>query len=121
LSIAELLNEPWVLPQPGTQVGSLVDEVFGTRGVRPTAPVICSSIEMYWALLATGGFIVAMPLSLLTFAAQRNEVTVLPIKVSARPKPVGIVTLRNRTLSRAARLFIEKTRDVIRPLKNHAS
>ena len=120
LSISELLNEPWILPQPGTQVGSLVDEVFGARGVRPTAPVICSSIEMYWSLLATGGFIAAMPLSLLKFAPQRNTLAVLPIKVSTRPNPVGIVTLRNRTLSQAACLFIEKTRDVIRPLKNHA-
>jgi DNA-binding transcriptional LysR family regulator len=120
LSIAELVNEPWVLPQPGTQVGSLIDEVFGPRGARPTAPVICSSIEMYWGLLATGGFIAAMPLSLLKFAPQRDAVAVLPIKVSTRPNPVGIVTLRNRTLSPAACLFIEKTRDVIRPLKNHA-
>ena len=65
LSVSDLLGEPWVLPQPGTQVGSLVDEVFGASGGRPIAPVICSSIEMYWGLLATGRFIAAMPRSLL--------------------------------------------------------
>jgi DNA-binding transcriptional LysR family regulator len=108
------------LPQPGTQVSALVDEVFGPRGARPTAPVRCSSIEMYWELLATGRFVAVLPLSLLTFARHRDALAVLPIKVAARPHPVGIVSLRNRTLSRAACLFIEKTRDVVRPLQNHA-
>jgi DNA-binding transcriptional LysR family regulator len=117
LSMAELLSEPWVLPQPGTQVGSLVGEIFGAGGAHPTAPVICSSIEMYWGLLATGRFVAAMPLSLLKFAPQRSMIAKLPIKVATRPNAVGIVTLRNRTLSPGARLFIEKTRDVTDPLK----
>jgi len=121
LSISDLLDEPWVLPQPGTQVGSLVDEVFGASVGRPIAPVICSSIEMYWGLLATGRFIAAMPRWLLSFAPQRNTVAELPIKAMTRIDPVGIVTLRNRTLSPAARLFIDKTREVIEPLRKHAS
>jgi DNA-binding transcriptional LysR family regulator len=121
LSVSDLLGEPWVLPQPDTQVGSLVGEIFGVRGAHPAAPVICSSIEMYWGLLATGRFIAAMPLSLLRFAPQRNTVVELPIKVVTRPNPVGIVTLRNRTLSPAARLFIEKTREIIVPLRKHAT
>jgi DNA-binding transcriptional LysR family regulator len=121
LSVSELLREPWVLPQPGTQVGSLVREIFGAHGARPIAPVICSSIEMYWGLLATGRFIAAMPLSLLRFAPQRNAVVRLPIKVATRSNSVGVVTLRNRTLSPAARLFIEKTRDMIAPLRKHTT
>ena len=120
LSVSDLLGEPWVLPQPGTQVGSLVDEIFGVGGGRPAAPVFCSSIEMYWGLLATGRFVAAMPLSLLRFAPQRNTVVELAIKVATRSNPVGIVTLRNRTLTPAARLFVEKTRDVIEPLRKHA-
>ncbi len=120
LSIPDLLGEPWVLPQPGTQVGSLVDEIFGAGGGRPTAPVICSSVEMYWGLLATGQFIAALPQSLLRFAPQRNAVVELPIKPLTRMDPVGIVTLRNRTLSPAASLFIHKTREVIEPLRKRA-
>jgi DNA-binding transcriptional LysR family regulator len=121
LSVSDLLGEPWVLPQPGTQVGSLVDEVFGATGGRPIAPVLCSSIEMYWGLLATGRFIAAMPRSLLKFSPQRSTVVELPVKARTRVEAVGIVTLRNRTLSPAARLFIEKTREVIKPLRRHAS
>lgn len=120
LSIADILGEPWVLPQLGTQVGSLVDEIFGVHGGRPTAPVICSSIEMYWGLLATGRFVAAMPLSLLRFAPQRSTVVELPIKVWTRPNPVGIVILRNRTLPAAARRFVEKARELTAPLRKSA-
>jgi DNA-binding transcriptional LysR family regulator len=121
IALSELLGEPWVLPQPGTQVGSIVGEIFRASGLAPpAAPVICSSIEMYWGLLATGNFVAALPLSLLKFATQRNTVQELPIKVLAKSSPVGIVTLRNRTLSPGVRLFIEKTRDTTAPLRKAA-
>ena len=74
---------------------------------------------MYWGLLATGRFIAAMPRSLLKFAPQRNTIVELPIKAKTRINPVGIVTLRNRTLSPAARLFMDKTREVIVPLRKY--
>jgi DNA-binding transcriptional LysR family regulator len=117
LAVTELLEEPWVLPQPDTQVGLLVGDIFGSRGRRPVAPVICSSIEMYWGLLSTGRFFAAMPRSLLRLSPQRNTVVELPIRVSTRPNPVGIVMLRNRTLSAGARLFIERTREVSAQLR----
>jgi DNA-binding transcriptional LysR family regulator len=111
IALADLIGEPWILPQRGTQVGSIVGDIFPAHGLpEPAAPVVCSSIEMYWGLLATGRFIAALPLSLLTFATQRNTIKVLPIKVKSKSAPVGIVTLRNRTLSPGARVFIEHAR-----------
>jgi len=41
---------------------------------------------------------------------------VLPIELPARPGPVGITTLKKRTLSPVARLFIEHAREVAKPL-----
>jgi DNA-binding transcriptional LysR family regulator len=118
IALSDLLNEPWVLPQPGTEVASIVDEIFLASNVpAPIAPVICSSFEMHWSLLATGKFVATMPLSLLKFATQRNSIKELPIKLPAKRGSIGIVTLRNRALSPGARLFIEKTRAVVEPLK----
>ena len=111
IGLSELLSEPWILPEPGTEVASIVGETFLAHGLKPPqAPVICSSIEMYWGLLATGRFVATMPRSLLKFAAQRETVRVLPIKLAVKPRPVGVVMLRNRTLSPAVRLFLEQTR-----------
>ena len=45
-----------------------------------------------------------------------SSIKVLPIKLAVQPKPFGIVTLRNRTLSPAAQLFIDCVRDLAKPL-----
>jgi DNA-binding transcriptional LysR family regulator len=117
IAMADLMDEPWVLPQSGTEVGNLIADVFHSSGLDiPNAAVYCSSIEMSWSLLATGRFLAVLPLSLLQFGVQRNAVKTLPVKLSVEPKPVGIVTLKNRTLSPAAELFIDCIRGVGRPL-----
>jgi DNA-binding transcriptional LysR family regulator len=118
ITLADLLDEPWVLPDPETQVGSLVAALFQSCGLEvPRAAVVGNALEMYWALLATGKFLTALPQSVLRFSAQRPTIKVLPVKLAVRPRPVGIVTLRNRTLSPAAQLFIDCVRDVA---KSHA-
>jgi hypothetical protein len=40
----------------------------------------------------------------------------LPVEFSIRPGPVGIVTLKDRTVGPAAELFIEHARKVAKPL-----
>lgn len=117
IAMADLMDEPWVVPQAGTEVGDIITDVFHTSGLDiPTAAVVCSSIEMTWSLLATGRFLAVLPLSLLRFGVQRNAIKTLPVKVSVEPKPVGIVTLKNRTLSPAVELFVDCIRGIARPL-----
>jgi hypothetical protein len=41
---------------------------------------------------------------------------VLPVDPGIRPEPVGISTLKNRTISPAAQIFIECAREVAKPL-----
>jgi DNA-binding transcriptional LysR family regulator len=116
-TLADLLKEPWILPDPETEVGSLVAALFQTSGLEvPRAAVVGNALEMYWALLATGKFLTAMPQSVLRFSVQRPTIKVLPVKMAVQPKPVGIVTLRNRTLNPVARLFIDCVRNVAKPL-----
>jgi DNA-binding transcriptional LysR family regulator len=117
IRLVDLLDEPWVLPDPETEVGSLVAALFQASGLEvPRAAVVGNALEMSWALLATGKFLTALPQSVLRFSVQRPTIKVLPVKLAVRPRPVGIVTLRNRTLSPAAQLFIDCVRDVAKPL-----
>lgn len=117
IALADLLDEPWVLPDPETEVGSLVAALFQASGLEvPRAAVVGSALEMHWALLATGKFPTALSQSVLRFSAQRPTIKVLPVKLAVRSRPFGIVTLKNRTLSPAAQLFIDCVRDVAKPL-----
>jgi hypothetical protein len=57
----------------------------------------------------------------LRFGAKRLAVKVLPVNLPIAPWPVGIVTLKNRTLSPVTQLFIDSTRKAARPLARQAS
>jgi DNA-binding transcriptional LysR family regulator len=117
ISIADLLNEAWILPDPDTEVGALVAQVFHASGEEvPRAAVVSISIEMYWPLLATADYLALLPKSLLRFSAQRHLVKALPVAVPAHPRPVGIVTLKGRTLSPAAQVVIDRIRELAKPL-----
>jgi DNA-binding transcriptional LysR family regulator len=118
IELVELIDEPWTLPQPDNFAGKLVAETFQLCGLEhPRASVVCNSIQMHNALLATG-YLAMYPRSLLRFSAQRLSVKRLPVKLPKRPAPVGLMRLKNRTVSPVAQLFIECAREVAKPLAN---
>jgi DNA-binding transcriptional LysR family regulator len=111
LTLADLDGERWILPPADTMPGSLAHELFRAGNAKiPPAPVTTLSIHLCCQLTASSQFVTMLPASVLRFSNLGLPLKVLPIKLAAQPRPVGIVTLRNRTLSPAARLFIECVR-----------
>ena len=64
------------------------------------------------ALLATDRYLAIYSSSRLQLSAKRLSIKVLPVKLPAQSSRVGIVTLKNRTLSPMAELFIKSMRVV---------
>ena len=117
IEIADLMGEPWTLPHPDTVVGSFVSRIFEAHGLAiPPANVVCNSIQMHSAILGEGRHLALFPRSVLHFSGRRMSIRVLPVRLPSIPPPVGIVTLKNRTISPVAQLFIEFVREVARPL-----
>jgi DNA-binding transcriptional LysR family regulator len=105
--LADLIEHPWVLPSPDTPVGLHIGDAFRAAGLEPPrARVLTFSIPMHQHLLATGRFITTLPVSMLHHA-KHLPLRLLPVKFPAHPRPIGIVTLRNRTLSPLAQHFVE--------------
>jgi DNA-binding transcriptional LysR family regulator len=117
IKLAELIDEPWSLPRLDSAAGTLIAETFrACRLEVPRIRVISNSIHMHNALLANGRFLAMFPRSLLQFSAKRLSIKVLPVELPTQPAPIGIVTLKNRTISPVAQLFIDCAREVARPL-----
>jgi DNA-binding transcriptional LysR family regulator len=113
IELAELISESWALPAPESVTGSVATEAFRAIGLDyPRVTVVTISPEARISLLATGHFLSIFPASALRFPARRSEIKVLPIELPVARVPNGIVTLRNRTLSPVARLFIEHAREI---------
>jgi DNA-binding transcriptional LysR family regulator len=117
IELAELVNESWVLPPSGSVIGSIVNEAFRASGLDyPRVTVVTDSPHTRISLLATGRFVTIFPASALRFPARRAELKVLPVELPMARRPNGIVTLKNRTLSPVAQLFIDCAREVAKPL-----
>ena len=117
IELPELANESWALPAPESVTGSVATEAFRAIGLdHPRVTVVTISPEARISLLATGHFLSIFPASALRFPIKRSEIKVLPIALPVACVPNGIVTLKNRTLSPVARLFIQHAREVAKPL-----
>jgi DNA-binding transcriptional LysR family regulator len=113
IQLADLLNESWVLPPPDSGFGSAAVEAFRSAGLHyPRTTVVTTPPEIRTSLLATGHFLTIFPTSALRFPIKRPELKVLPVPLPMPRVPSGIVTLKNRTLSPVARLFIDGAREV---------
>ena len=113
IAFAELLDESWVLPPPGSEIASIATAAFRANGVdSPRTTVVTDSPHARMGLLASGRFVTILPASALTFPAVRAEIKALPVHLPMARVPNGIVTLKARALSPAARLFIDCARDI---------
>jgi DNA-binding transcriptional LysR family regulator len=117
LTLAELVDEHWLLAPIDNDPGSPVFEIFHALGLAvPRARVLSYSLNVRTSLLATGRFLAIIPASALRFGAAPSVLKVLPCALPPSVQPVAVTTLKNRMLSPTAKLFIESAREVARPL-----
>lgn len=110
VSLPELLRERWFLPPPDTIIGTQVAGAFHQAGIEPPVPQIRSfSVPLCHRLVATGGFVTMLPISMVALGSHRSlkVLRVVSLKVS---RPTGILTLKNRTRSPITEIFIEGAR-----------
>jgi DNA-binding transcriptional LysR family regulator len=117
VELSELADDPWCLPLPDSTIGSLVADAFRARGMKfPPKGVAWGSPSFVCALLPRGSYLCVFPTSLLRFGANLPQLKVLPVDLPIPPWPVGIMTLKSRTLTPVVQLFIDCAREVVKPL-----
>jgi DNA-binding transcriptional LysR family regulator len=97
--------------------GSFAAEAFRASGLglpRPT--VVTFSQNLRYHLLATGRHLTTLAGSSLRFNAEYFSLKALPVDLTFPPRPVVVVTLKNRTLSPTARLFIAYAHEVAKEM-----
>ena len=122
LRLRDLIDEPWVLPPSDSIPALSVAQAFRADGLEPPrAQMISFSLPLHYHLLATGRFITMLPRSMLRFG-KHLPLKILPVKLQSNPYPIAIITLKNRTLSPLAQLFVKYAHEVAGPLaKAHLS
>lgn len=108
IELADLVNEPWVFPR-GEVVRGIIEEAFRACGVAmPRERVLTDTLHVRNHLLATGRFLTIVAGSVLSYNARQWALKALPIELRSKPRPHAIVTLKNRTISPVADLFVRE-------------
>jgi DNA-binding transcriptional LysR family regulator len=108
IELADLVDEKWILLPPEMPESEWVASAFRSQGLKPPrARVTSYSLHMRAALLERGDLLSAFPPDLL---GHYPAIKALPVDLGLQPRPIAIVTLKNRALSPAAELFISEMR-----------
>ena len=117
IDLAELVDEPWILPPPDTLVGRLLVDLFRARGLQVPSKGVIGGLQMNDSLLATGRYLGVYSRSLLQLKSRRWGIKALSVELPPQNSAVGIVTLKRRTLNPVAALFIEGARATVKSLR----
>jgi DNA-binding transcriptional LysR family regulator len=116
VDLAELVNEPWLLPHESI-FSAYLTQAFEASGLAPPKLGVRSySVAQRVELVTTNRFVSAESGSVLRFNAAQRPIKVLPVGHSFRTWLIGIVTLRNRTVSPVVGTFLNCVREVAKPL-----
>ncbi len=112
VALADLANEPWILPPSWSEPGHLIAQAFRDVGSpTPTRVVTAFSVPMCLQLLATGRYVAMLP-QVMARMSNHLPLKVLPISFPAIDRPVGIITLKGRSIGPLALRFITSVREV---------
>jgi DNA-binding transcriptional LysR family regulator len=116
-ALADLVNERWCLPPPDHPVGALIIEAFSRIGLKPPQrSVTVGSAQCTSNLVAKGQYLGVHGRLFLHFIPPSVRLKVLPVEFPVAAPPISVITLKGRTLSPVARLFLDFARQVIKPL-----
>ena len=115
IDLSELVDEPWICTPRDTLTTMLIEEMFRASNLPvPRTRVTTYSVLLRTHLLARSNFLAALPRSMLRLNAEGIGLRELPVKLPRRSFPIVVVTLKNRVLSAAAQLFLERLRAFVR-------
>jgi len=113
IDLAELADQPWILPPPGTWYHAFVAQAFQKQGLAvPNASLITHSIALRTRVLTEGTYLATFANSVVRLNADHYALKVLPVDLSAPSLSAGILTLKNRTLSPVVEQFLATARTV---------
>jgi DNA-binding transcriptional LysR family regulator len=112
VTLADLMDEPWVLPPRGSNIGAHFTQGFRAAGVEPPRKSVATfSVPLVERLVASESFVTVLSSSMARFG-RHLPLKVLPIELPTPPRPTGIVTLKTRLASPLAQIFVDCAREL---------
>ena len=114
IDLAELIEEPWIMSGSTAWTRPFIEKIFEAAGLSHPNPAVATGSIILRARLIVGSPCLGTFLSsvLRRLIADNYALTALPVDLHANASSIGIVTLKNRTLSPVVERFLACVRDV---------
>lgn len=119
LALKDLMNERWVFgPSEHFFLQPFIEEAFAQVGLPvPPATVLSASAYLRNNLLVAGPFLTILPQALLRYPRPHPTLAALPVRLPTTRRPVGLVWLKQRSMSPITQLFCKLAREAARPMR----
>jgi len=121
VTLADLMEESWVLPRPDAPYGSVVSEAFRACGLGLPKTIVTGLLPVRSMLLATGRYLSMIPSVVLSNPMSRQTLRTVAVNLPTTPRPLALITLKDRFLAPGAQTFIESARVAARSLEMQRS
>jgi DNA-binding transcriptional LysR family regulator len=117
VSLADLVGEPWVLPPASGFLTKIIKAAFDEEGLDvPRATVTTHSTYALSVLVANGPFLAMHPGTMLTMPNDHPQLTAVDVRLAKTRGPIGLITLKGRSLSPVAKLFLQVAANVVKTM-----
>jgi DNA-binding transcriptional LysR family regulator len=82
----------------------------------PRLTVASETFSAQQAMLATGRFLTVQPGFMVKLPQRGLRLKALPVSLTNSRMPIGLITLKDRSLTPPVQLFIDRLREFVRPL-----
>jgi DNA-binding transcriptional LysR family regulator len=117
IDLAELVDEPWVLPPEDSWNYRGLAEAFTERGLSPPkSTLVTLSTPLRTYLLTHGPHLTSLASSTVLLHPSRQSLKILAVDLPVRPWHMTVLRLTNRTLSPVVDRFVECAREVAKTI-----
>ena len=102
--LADLVNEPWLLPPTTGFLFHVMKKAFTAQGLdMPRATVITQSTYALSVLVANGPFLAIHPSAMLSIPNDHPQLTAVDVRLRSTRGPISLITLKGRSPSPVAK------------------
>lgn len=121
VTLSDLIDEPWVFPHATGFLTKIINLAFEDQGlVVPRPTVTTQSTYALTVLVANGPFLAVHPSAMLTTPHDHPQLTAVDVRLRKTRGPIGLIKLKNRSLSPVAELFVKTATGVVKAMPRAA-
>lgn len=118
VALGDLVGETWVLPSSDSFLTKIIQAAFAEHGLEvPRATVTTHDTYALSVLVANGPFLGIHPGTMLTTPNDHPQLTAVDVRLRKTRGPIGLIRLKNRSLSPVAKVFIQTANEVVKTIR----